>query len=320
MPYIAFVDMIGTRSAAMISNEEYTDAINDFNNSIKQVSSFCQCKVYGYSDNAYIQIETLSDMIMFFRILRDTLMNKHRYFTAAVDRGSLDAERVSMPNAKGFSMKFTAPSTVDIYMQQCVFSGIGISLSQKVVEDLQSQGMQIDFCQSVFQKSPINNSGIETAPFYDLSYNSVILEKLQYIVSDYLITAAINERASRYYITPVVSMIKCLDKNILIKNLDDIISLLSFKTVPEAFRNLSNNRKYSLCFLFALIEFTLSLREKDKSIDATKICERVVKGYDIEHNELVTTLPSISTAIISNAHKHQFLNIVYNMRNQKIDV
>lgn len=314
MPYIAFIDMIGTRASAMISNQEYTDAINDFTNSLKQVSSICQCTIYGYSDNAYIQIENLTDLIKFFRILRDTLINKHRYFTAAVDSGSLNAERVKLNKNKGFSMSFTAPATVDIYMQQCQFSGIGISLSKKVVDDLIEQKMEDTFCSSIYQQRPVVDGDSSIIPIYDLSYNPVILEKLEYIIADFLLTAATNERAGRYYITPTVSMIKCLDKNILLKDLDKLISLLSFQVVPEAFKSLNHNQEYSLFFMFALVEFVLSLRERDKSIDATKLCKQIIKGYNINYSILVQTLPSISTAVISNKNKRHFLNVLYNMK------
>lgn len=316
MPYIAFIDMIGTRASAMISNEEYTDAINDFTNSLKQISSICQCTIYGYSDNAYIQIENLTDLIKFFRLLRDNLINKHRYFTAAVDYGLLNANRVSLDKNKGFSMKFTAPSTVDIYMQQCQFSGIGVSLSKKVVDDLIGQNMQDAFCMSIYRQRPAVNDDSNVISIYDLSYEPVILEKLKYIMADYLLTAATNERAGRYYITPIISMIKCLDKNTLINDLDKTISLLSFQAIPKAFQSLNHNREYSLFFMFALIEFTLSLREKDKSINAKKICEQIIKGYNVDYSLLVKTLPSIPAAVISNTNKRNFLNILYNMKQE----
>lgn len=94
MPYIAFLDMIGTRASALISNEEYTSAIDDFSNALKQVGDKCKCKIFGYSDNAYVEIEDIHEVIKFFRYLREILMNQHRYFTAAVDTGTLQAQQV----------------------------------------------------------------------------------------------------------------------------------------------------------------------------------------------------------------------------------
>lgn len=314
MSYIAFFDMVGTRASALISNEEYTDAINDFNNSLKQIGSLCPCTIYGYSDNAYAEIEELSDLVEFFRLLRDNLINKHRYFTAAVDCGSLKPERISLGNKNSFSMKFTAPTTIDIYMKQCHFSGIGILLSRSVVDDLRQKGMYTAFCESVYQQYPVTENDAGMVPIYDLSYRPVIFEKLEYIIADYLMTAATSERAGRYYITPAISMIKCLDKSVLLDNLEKLIKLLSFSVVPEGFRCLPHNEKYSQYFMFALIEYVLSLREHDKSIDAIRICEKIIQGYQIEYCKLVAILPTISTAVISNKNKRMFLNILYNMK------
>lgn len=314
MSYIAFLDMIGTRASALISSEEYTDAINDFNNSLKQVGALCQCTIYGYSDNAYAEIEKLEDLVDFFRLLRDNLMNKHRYFTAAVDCGSLKAERIALGNKMSFSMKFTAPTTVDIYMKQCQFSGIGISLSRSVVDDLEQKGMHNAFCKSVYQQYPVTDNDAGIVPIFDLSYGPVIYEKLEYIIADYLMTAATNERAGRYYITPAVSMIKCLDKSVVLDNLDRLIALLSFRIIPAGFRSLPHNEKYSHYFMFALIEYVLTLREYDKSIDATRICENIIEGFDVEHCKLVSILPTVSTAVISNINKRKFLNILYNIK------
>lgn len=314
MPYVAFVDMIGTKASARINNQEYTEAINDFTNSLKQVANFCQCKVYGYSDNAYIQTENLNEMTKFFRTLRDNLLNKHRYFTAAVDYGDLNTERISFDNKKGFSMKFTSSTTVDIYMQQCQFSGIGVSLSKNVVNDLIGQEMNDSFCYSICKKYPHISGENEIIQIYDLSYDFVVFEKIEYVLADYLLTAATNDRAGRYYITPIVSMLKCLDKEIIVNDLNKMISLLSFQMVPKAFKDINYNTEYSLYFMFSLLERVLFLREKDNLIDATKICEQIINGYNIDHSILVKSLPSIPIAVMSNTNKQRFLNILYNIK------
>lgn len=315
MPYIAFIDMVGTRASAMLSNKEYTEAIDDFNNSLRQVSSICQCTIYGYSDNAYIQIENLPDLIKFFRLLRDNLINKHRYFTAAVDYGSLNAKRVPLDKNKGFSMKFTDPNTVNIFMKQCQFSGIGVSLSKKVVDDLIEVNKSKEFCASIYQQdSNVTTDNSNITSIYDISYEPVILEKLKYVISDYLLTTATNEKAGRYYITPIISMIKCLDKNILLDDLDKLVALLSFQTIPKAFQPLKYNNKYSLFFLFALIDFTLSLQENEDSVNKRAICEQIIKGYHFDYDLLIKSLPFIPLAVISNANKRTFLNVLYNIK------
>lgn len=314
MSYIAFIDMIGTRSSAVISNQEYKDAINDFNNYLQQVSTVYQCKIYGYSDNAYIQIENLTDTVKFFRVLRDTLMNKHRYFSAAIDCGSLQAEKVDLKD-KGFSMKFTESDTVDIYRKQCEFTGIGISLSNQVVKDLQKKQKYDEFCESIFQRCPSTpEKPAECSTVFDISYEPVIFARLEYIIADYLMALATNARSGRYYLTPIISMIKCLDKEVVLKNLKGVISLLSLQSIPDSFKLLPHIKEHALYFVFALIEFILSLRKNNSLIDAKKICEQVIKESGIASYELVKSLPLTSSSVISNVSKRECLNILYNIK------
>lgn len=314
MSYIAFIDMVGTRASAMISNEEYTATINDFTNSLKQVNAICNCKIYGYSDNAYAEFHSLSSMVRFFQIFRENLMNKHRYFTAAVDSGSLQADQISFGSKKGFSMTFTSSAATDIYMKQRQFSGIGISLSKSVINDLQEQKMEDAICQSVFHCCTTEPNEPEFRPVVDFSYTPVILEKINYIMADYLMAAATSVRAGRYYLTPIISMIKCLDKSVISKDLKTLVELLSFQSMPKAFGSLQYNNTYSLYFLLALIDYVLTMREKDPTIDAIGICEHIIKQYSNRYFKLVETLPTIPTSVISTTHKRQLLNILYNIK------
>lgn len=307
MSYIAFLDMVGIQSSAMISSAEYTKAIDDFNTTLQMVHHSFPCTIYGYSDNAYIEFNSLHIMVNFLRLFREMLMKKHRYFTAAVDKGSLDATTLKFHPHQSFSMKFTSPSTVDIYLQQSQFSGIGVSLSSAVVGELNKK----DFCQSVFQKRFTTEDSTELVPIYDLSYNKASLPALRFIIEDYLITTATDSRAGRYYITPIISMIKSLKTDELQKEETDLIALISLKKIPKFFSSLPSNNLYSIYFVFALLDTVLSLREFDQSFDGMGYCQRIIEQQDC--STLIEMLPSISTAIIKNENKHYFLKVLYNM-------
>ena len=129
MSYIAFLDMLGTRASATVSTSEYKHAIKAFHKAMNHAASFCKsdCKIYGYSDNAYIETETLNDIIVFFRELRQLLLEKHLYFSAAIEPGSLSTDDSFLKTDKqGCSMVFTTTDAVNVYLSQCKFSGIGI--------------------------------------------------------------------------------------------------------------------------------------------------------------------------------------------------
>ncbi|MBQ4572701.1 MAG: hypothetical protein IJA80_05440 [Clostridia bacterium] len=315
MAYIAFFDMVGIRASALTSNQEYTASINEFNDTLKQVSRRCNCKIYGYSDNAYVEIDSLEDVIKFFRLLRDTLMKTHRYFSAYVDKGSLNSDKVVFENKKGFSMKFTDPATIGIYLNQCQFSGIGISLSQKVVDDLIYNNMCDDFCVSIFEKRDSSTKEkMEFVSLYDVSYNKFGLAKLEYVISDYLMTAAMDERAGRYYITPIISMVKSIDKSIIDEKLDGLISILKFEKIPEVFRNLPHQENYRLLFMLAFIDRIYCIKDRDGSINAKTICEKIIKNFGFSNERLMENLPLVSTSIISKLNKQRFLYVLYNLK------
>lgn len=318
MPYIAFFDMIGTRNSALISSEEYKEAINDFNNTLEPIVQSYSCQIYGYSDSVYAEIKKTKDLIPFFRTLRDKLMENHRYFSAAVDCGSLGAKKTSFDENKGFSMEFTKKSTIDIYLKQCQFSGIGVWLSESVVSILKQEKMEKDFCQSVYQRYPAKDIESGIVQIYDISYDEVSLDKLKYIISDYLMTAATSERAGRYYITAIISMIKGLDKNVVLYELKKAIDLLSLNSIPYAFKSNPQTEMYSVYFMFALIDYILLLRNSDEPIDYEKMCKTVISEYKIEQCKMIKTLSTIPTAIISEENKRNFLKILYNM-SAKID-
>lgn len=312
MPYIAFLDMLGSKNAALISSEKYTEAIEDFNNTLFQIStSYENCCIYGYSDNAYIQIDKLEDMITFFQNLRQQLLFKHRYFSAAVDEGELNSSTMSFGKKRGSSMKFTDSKVIEIYLSQSQFSGIGFHLSQKVVEQLKKQSKSKLFCPSIYQ----TNFDSETSNFksvMDISYENVPIKQLSYIISDYIATTILNKRAGRYYVTPIITMIKCLDETLISneKDLEIIIDLITLKKLPEFFKNEGYNQRYTIFFLYALIDFVLSL--DGSSYDIREICRKVIKDCNIPAQIVVGELSRIPIEIISDANKNKLISILYN--------
>lgn len=317
--YIAFLDMLGTRAAASLSDEEYTKAINDFNHSLSMCAKAYNGKVYGYSDNAYVQFDSPENLIYFFQSLRDILMNQHHYFCAAADMGTLSKDSEPFIQKDNFySMKFTSDSAVVIYRMQTQYTGIGIFLSDAIVNNLQDEQLKCSFCKSICLLNNLVNGEFDYLAVYDIAYQSISVQKLNYLLSDYLVISATNPRAGRYYITPIISMIKSFSPDFfeVDSNLEQATELLSFKKIPKCFQTLSHNETYSLYFLFALIESVLSplTPNSNSSIDATEICKAIISNFDIPHEKLISTLPTIPSPIISEKNKRHFLSILFNMK------
>lgn len=314
MSFVAFVDMVGTRTSAMISNDEYTASINDFSDALKQLSEIFNCKIYGYSDNAYIEFSDHTQMVQFFKLLRESLLYQHRYFTAAVSLGSLQAKQIFFGRPKGFAMKFTSTVATDIYISQRQFSGIGISLSDSAVRELRSQKMENLLCKSIYHCCNSSGDDIGFEEVIDLAYDPVKIEQLRYVLADYIMASAMSTRAGRYYLTPIISMIKCLDQSVVLNELTDLVDLLTLQTVPPAFRSLKYSDTYSLYFILALVDSVISMREKNPTIDAIKICEYIVSRFSNQEFKFINTLPYVLESVISCGHKREFLRIIYNMK------
>lgn len=323
MSYIAFIDVLGVRSSAMISNNEYLRMINKFNDALINVSKYFDCRIYAYSDNAYIEIKNLSNMIKLFKKLREILMADHMYFVGAVDVGALSDQQINYSNERVNSMKFISTGAVDIFKTQSNFSGIGILLSNKVIEDMNKENLKSCYTPSIYKKRENNNETQCYLSMYDLSYDPVGLRKITNVVSDYLISVATNESAGKYYITPIISMIKNLDKNIIINDLKKLIMILCFKKIPEEFKKLSNNSYYSKLFIYALIDYVLSLNTDSDiytlieingvNFETSQKCKEIIELCEISREELINDLPNIPLSVISYAHKNDFIKVLFNM-------
>ena len=324
MSYIAFLDMLGTRSAAQISNEEYKSAINDFNSALQQVSSYYDCKIYGYSDNAYVEIPNIDDMLSFFSTLRKTLINRHRYFSAYVSHGNLNGEKVEFSykfgnkvSKRGYSMKFTDSDTTSLYINQCRFKGIGVSISDEIVREIKTRNIKSAICQSVYLTNANNDEYNSYMSFYDIAYDNVILEELKYILSDYVMTTIINRDAGRYYVSPIISMIKNLNQDILVNQLEEVVSLLSFKN-NTALVNLPNFHKtFPLVFISVLLNYVLSINNDNHFININDTCKTIIKSCNIPKQVFLEMLPELPFSVITNENKRNLVRILYNMLDEK---
>lgn len=134
MPYISFMDLLGIKSIATYSPQAYHDKIKRFQDLLKYYEDNilkCNHKLIAFSDCAYVQCESLCELISFFQKLRQELMLREIFFNAAVIEGDLELSYHS--NGEGTDIKssftmFNSPSTVKVYSKQNSFTGIGVSV------------------------------------------------------------------------------------------------------------------------------------------------------------------------------------------------
>lgn len=310
MSYISFLDMVGTRAYASISNSEYSKAIKDLHDTMRDMAAVLNgCKVYGYSDNAYIEVNSLDDMILFLKNLRMILMGKHRFFSAAVGKGVLTQKTIIMPDHKGSSMVFTSPDTVCVYLAQCEFSGIGVNLSPEVVDDLKKANMIDAYCNSVYKGAEAH----EFSSIYDISYDPIGVDDLEYVISEYALTTIMSRRAGRYYVTPIVSMIKSLDIDVLRTQTEKLVETIMMKKIGLAL-DAEYIKEYSLQFLYALLGYVLSLEEnREYRINSLSLIKKITDMCGVEHRTITTNLSKAPMGVIADNEKKKLVQHMFAM-------
>lgn len=329
MPYIAFFDMLGTRSSATISSDAYAKAIDGFHNKIRDaLSQRTGCEIYGYSDNAYMQFADLDNMIEFFRQLRRALLIEHTYFSAAVGVGKLNASVMQgnesrskkKTSNKGSIMMFPGADTVQVYSDQSRFSGIGIALSQQVVRDMNETSKKDEYRESICineAKGSIDKS--EVVRVFDISYRGVTTEEMNAVISDYILAALMNERAGRYYLTPLITMIRSMSISSVEKEIDNICRIIQFSDYEE-FVTIKRLPYDKSILLFTLIDRILREDDPKGSFEKKKIIERIVSSEGIVIKDLMKELPSIPIEIIPNDRKRSLVELLYYIFRERLDL
>lgn len=316
MSYIAFLDLVGTREAALISSKHYSKNIDLFAKSLKEIGNEYNCSIYAYSDNAYIEVKNLYEMLKLFRELREKLRRSHIYFTAAIDKGTLEAKSHEIDRATGNIMTFENPSTAEIYKLQTKFQGIGYTISKAVCDDLKKENLENSVKPSVFECISKETLSSELIPIMDLAYDRIGCVQLNYIIIDYLKTMVMNTRAARYYITPIITMIKSYDTERFEHDLDELVKTITLQNIPKSFIN-SSLETHKMLFLFSLIDHLLSMEEGLENTNF-ELCQQIIRTSNIPVESYVKTIATTSDSIISRLNKHEFVKILYDYESENL--
>lgn len=93
MSYIAFLDLLGTKNLSTDDATSYSKSISIFTNCLQR-SLVEGCEAYAFSDCAYLEASTLSQIVSTLYTLRAELLMQQRFFVAAVACGTLNASVV----------------------------------------------------------------------------------------------------------------------------------------------------------------------------------------------------------------------------------
>lgn len=202
---ISFFDLLGTKAAARNGIEKYEKLIGDFKNSIDiSTSHFSDNdRIWIYSDNAYVKTASVETMLLFYEKLRLQLIPKGIFFTAAIDIGDMKPDEINKYKPYQRGAYFLGSDTTNIYARQAQLGGIGIDCGPNIRNELDDT-----ICISYFYKTPECK---ELQQFYDIKYSTGEVTLLEYILTTLIKTRFCDQRASRYYLSAVISILRSLD-------------------------------------------------------------------------------------------------------------
>ena len=259
---IGFFDLLGVRFLAMHDSVEYRKVIKSFCEVTKKAFfSYANPEVdrlFAYSDNAYVQMESVDSMCLFFQLLREDLLYKHIYFSAAVGSGTLEAKSEKKTNKKRTNgkeideefihMQFLSNSATEIYAQQSRLKGIGIVVDPSIIQS-NERPRSVRFCSSYYCPSL---ESYQLVPYTDIAFSSTTPELVELAISEMIRMRILNKKASRYYISLVITMINSLDLEIF-DNEDDWVQIwnsLSLNDDYEVYREYCSTERKIFQMLF----------------------------------------------------------------------
>lgn len=297
---ISYFDLLGTKAAAQQSEKQYELLIQNFRLAVDGATNEfapSKDKIWIFSDCAYVQTASADKMFSFYHKLRDCLFAENIYFTAAMDIGELktlsplsctqntkhersaiqgnNVENCSSTSQQGTF--FVGPDTTRIYAQQSALSGIGVTCGQKLLSTYREQ-----LCLSYYYNT---RDCSEIVSFWDLKYESPSIILLESLIAQLVKTRFENLRASRYYLTAIVSLLKSYDMAKLTEDeLWEIVACCClqnsfFTKIKGSFKNEIN------VFVVVILQLLLDNANRIDNIRAKM--RRVVSIAELEVSEVI---------------------------------
>lgn len=234
--YIAFFDLLGIKAIESYNSELYFDNIKSFQYVLKECSNILSTTKYqirAFSDCAYVECNDIGLLFEYLISLRETLFLKQIFFNAAVTEGTLDSPTHIENNDNIVCISFKSHETVKVYSMQTAFSGVGIYIDPNVYAKL-SQTLRdkytIKSAYCVYDKEESYN---KFELYCDLKYNDITPHHIKFLLMNYLKTIALNKKASRYYLSAILTCINQISFENLTKQYLDLFLNVDIRSMNK---------------------------------------------------------------------------------------
>lgn len=210
--YIAFFDLLGIKAIASYNSELYFENVNSFQCALRECSIKLKGSKYqirAFSDCAYVECDDIARLFDYLTVLREILFLKEIFFNAAITKGTLNSPQPNDSNDI-VCISFNSPETVKVYSMQNAFSGVGVYIDPNIYSALDEK-IKLDYITKsaycVYDKDELYN---RYESYYDLKYNDITPNLIKFLLMNYIKTIALNKKASRYYLSAILTCIKQL--------------------------------------------------------------------------------------------------------------
>lgn len=305
--FIAYLDFVGTKNSATINDKLYNASIKCILDELKKLSRKYP-DVYStmLSDSVFLT-SPKKQIFSLLRELRVNLFTYSIYFPCAIQRGtfglsSCDEDKSTPTNLKYFT--FGNSDTIKVFAQQSILKGLAIDVSS-LTEFLKEK----DYVTSYYF---FNDTLHE---FKDLSYTNPKDADQQMIINNFKIhldsifresniQLLTNSNATKYYLTPFISLLQCVLRDN--PNITEDIFSVAFKLFEKQF---IKDNYIILCMYAYLIDLRLNTNDDNESNNAF-INKNKSNLYFMA---LVKNLSQIPYQLLSLQNKKAISEIIYSL-------
>lgn len=201
--YIAFMDLLGTKAIAVANPTQYRRTIEKFHAVIKKLCrEYKTIQVYVFSDCAYFEETKFENLCLFFKDMREFLLEEEICFNAAICLGHLNARKEGRKEDKYVIVDFINNEVVKAYSLQSCFTGAGIYIDPDILEleDVHSLTDEI-LVDSIYANINKSDGKLIFKKCKDIKFQRNAEEFLQFILNLYVKNYILDRRAARYYYT-----------------------------------------------------------------------------------------------------------------------
>ena len=312
--YIAYLDLLGIKSIANFDYESYFRCVAQFQNTLLDCQTANIQKLrnkvhtYIFSDCAYLESDDFDSICIFLRNLRYQLIDKGIFFNAAVTSGTLGQQSIDKNNLIG--NLFHCKDTVKVNTMQSSFSGVGIRIDDAIARDkMKNNGKELILsCFSIWNEE--KKSFMQFVPFFDLKYKSDPLMIFYSVLKNFIRTAYLDKRASRYYFSAMKTCVSQMNA----ENISELVGELEKISLSDYINSCLIPLFYIIVdriYYIATNHYACTSIDYDPIYDSINddsliqdILGRLLCIFRI--NDIIGGVSLVSSCVISNRNKYLF--------------